>query len=144
MASHMLNVGEPAPAWSLPDQCGNPVALNDFRGKKNVIRHARWSIVMLLRVMRALVLGLLLCWSSGCTPVGGSGGPSNDNVVDNANDNGPDEGNSNASDVGNDNTAEPAPTLFTVSSRCGPCHNALVDEADKTPTVVATAEVTVE
>lgn len=71
---------------------------------------------MLSKTTYVLVLGLLLCWSSGCVPVGGNGGTANDN--------------DNAADNGNDNGSEPAPTLFAVSSRCAPCHNALSDAAD--------------
>ena len=33
----MLNVGEKAPLFTLPDQNGNPVSLSDFAGKKVVL-----------------------------------------------------------------------------------------------------------
>lgn len=36
-ASQMLTVGETAPGFSLSDQSGNVVTLEDFRGEKNVV-----------------------------------------------------------------------------------------------------------
>jgi peroxiredoxin Q/BCP len=33
----MLNVGDPAPEFVMPDQSGNPVRLSDFRGKNVVL-----------------------------------------------------------------------------------------------------------
>ena len=36
-SSHLLNVGEKAPSFSLPDQDQNVTALDDFRGSKNVV-----------------------------------------------------------------------------------------------------------
>ena len=82
----------------------------------------------------ALVLGLLLCWGSGCAPGDGDGGTpnDNDNAVDNenGNDNAADNENDNAVDNENDNISEPAPTLFAVSSQCAACHNALSDADD--------------
>ena len=53
----------------------------------------------------ALVLGLLLCWGSGCAPVDGDGGTPNDN--DNAVDN--ENGNDNAADNENDNDGRRPP-----------------------------------
>ena len=35
--SHLLSVGEEAPAFSLMDQAGNLVTSGEFRGKKNVV-----------------------------------------------------------------------------------------------------------
>jgi hypothetical protein len=36
-ASHLLSVGDKAPAFSLRDQDGNPVTLEDFKTRKNVV-----------------------------------------------------------------------------------------------------------
>ncbi len=36
-SSHMLSVGEKAPAFSLSDHNGNAVTLDEYRGKKNVV-----------------------------------------------------------------------------------------------------------
>ena len=36
-ASHFLSVGDKAPAFSLRDQDGNPVTLEDFKTRKNVV-----------------------------------------------------------------------------------------------------------
>ena len=33
----MLNIGDPAPEFTLPDQHGDPVSLTDFRGQKVVV-----------------------------------------------------------------------------------------------------------
>ncbi len=74
---------------------------------------------MLTKAIHVLILGLLLCWGSGCVPVGGGDAP-NANANDNANGN----------DDDNDNVSGPAPTLFTLSTMCTACHNGLVDEAD--------------
>ena len=35
--SRLLNVGEKAPSFSLPDQSQNVTTLDEFRGKKNVV-----------------------------------------------------------------------------------------------------------
>ena len=33
----MLNIGTPAPAFTLPDQNGNPVSLSDYKGRKVIL-----------------------------------------------------------------------------------------------------------
>jgi thioredoxin-dependent peroxiredoxin len=33
----MLDVGQPAPEFTLPDQKGKPVSLSDFRGRRVVV-----------------------------------------------------------------------------------------------------------